>query len=77
MIGILTGVAGPLSLVPALIRLRGVLVGSRRHQIDTVRGIEACGLRPIVDSRSPLADLVSTFRHQESRRHFGRICIEI
>jgi len=80
VIGILTGVAGPLPLVPALlrqIRLQGVLVGSRRQQIEMVRGIEACGLRPIVDRRYPLADLVAAFRHQESNRHFGKICIEI
>lgn len=80
VIGILTGVAGPLPLVPALlrqIRLQGVLVGSRRQQIEMVRGIEACGLRPIIDRRYPLADLVAAFRHQESNRHFGKICIEI
>lgn len=80
VIGILTGVAGPLPLVPALIRqirLQGVLVGSRRHQIEMVRAIDACGLKPVVDSRYPLADLVGAFRHQESNRHFGKICIEI
>lgn len=80
VIGILSGVAGALPLVPALlkqIRLQGVLVGSRRHQIAMIRGIEACGLRPVVDSRYPLDDLVAAFRHQESNRHFGKICIEI
>ena len=80
VIGILTGVEGPLPLVPALlkqIRLQGVLVGSRRQQIEMVRGIEASGLRPVVDSRYPLAGLVDAFRHQESNRHFGKICVEI
>lgn len=80
VIGILTGVEGALPLVPALlrqIRLQGVLVGSRRHQIEMIRGIEACGLRPLVDSRYPLTNLVEAFRHQESNRHFGKICIEI
>jgi NADPH:quinone reductase-like Zn-dependent oxidoreductase len=42
-----------------------------------VRGIEACGLRPVVDSRYPLDELVAAFRHQESNRHFGKICVEI
>ncbi|MCJ2143490.1 zinc-dependent alcohol dehydrogenase family protein [Methylobacterium sp. E-066] len=80
VIGILTGVAGPLPLVPALIRqirLQGVLVGSRRHQIAMIRGIEACGLRPVVDRIYPLAEIVDAFRHQESNRHFGKICIQI
>jgi NADPH:quinone reductase-like Zn-dependent oxidoreductase len=80
VIGILSGMAAELPLVPALlrqIRLQGVLVGSRRHQIEMVRGIEACRLRPVVDSRYPLDHLVEAFRHQESNRHFGKICIEI
>ncbi|WP_027173158.1 NAD(P)-dependent alcohol dehydrogenase [Methylobacterium sp. 10] len=80
VIGILTGVEGPLPLVPALvrqIRLQGVLVGSRRHQIEMIRAINACGLRPVVDSRYPLDGLVDAFRYQESNRHFGKICIEI
>jgi len=80
VIGILSGVAGELPLVPALlkqIRLQGVLVGSRRHQIEMIRGIEACGLRPVIDRRYPLDDLVAAFRHQESNRHFGKICIAI
>lgn len=80
VIGILTGVEGPLPLVLALvrqIRLQGVLVGSRRHQIEMIRAIDACGLKPVVDSRYPLDGLVDAFRHQESNRHFGKICIEI
>ncbi|MGE8127569.1 zinc-dependent alcohol dehydrogenase family protein [Methylobacterium sp. NPDC080182] len=80
VIGILSGVAGELPLVPALlkqIRLQGVLVGSRRHQIEMIRGIDACGLRPVIDRRFPLDDLVAAFRHQESNRHFGKICVEI
>jgi NADPH:quinone reductase-like Zn-dependent oxidoreductase len=80
VIGILTGVEGPLPLVPALvrqIRLQGVLVGSRRHQIEMIRAIDACGLKPVVDSRYPLENLVEAFRHQESNRHFGKICLEI
>ncbi|MER2267100.1 zinc-dependent alcohol dehydrogenase family protein [Methylobacterium oxalidis] len=80
VIGILSGVAGPLPLVPALvrqIRLQGVLVGSRRQQTEMIRAIDATGLRPVVDSRYPLERLVDAFRHQESNRHFGKICIEI
>lgn len=80
VIGILSGVAGPLPLVPALvrqIRLQGVLVGSRRQQTEMIRAIDATGLRPVVDSRYPLERLVGAFRHQESNRHFGKICIEI
>jgi len=80
VIGILTGVAGSLQVVPALLkqlRLQGVLVGSRRQQADMVRAIDANGMKPVIDSRYPLDALVDAFRHQESNRHFGKICLEM
>jgi len=79
VIGILTGVSGPLPLVPALIkqvRLQGVLVGSRRQQHDMIRAIDANGIKPIIDKSFPLEDIVAAFRHQESNTHFGKICLE-
>jgi NADPH:quinone reductase-like Zn-dependent oxidoreductase len=78
VIGILTGIAGPLPLMPALsrqLRLQGVLVGSRKHQMDMIRAIDATGMKPVVDSEFPLEDIVKAFRHQESNRHFGKICL--
>jgi NADPH:quinone reductase-like Zn-dependent oxidoreductase len=78
LIGILTGLAGPLPLIDALLRqlqLRAVLVGSRRQQIDMIRAIDANGLKPVIDDSLPLADIVAAFRHQESNRHFGKICL--
>ncbi len=80
VIGILSGVAGPLPILPALLRqlrLQGVLVGSRKHQIDMIRAIDANGLKPVIDSRFPLEEIVAAFRHQESNRHFGKICLDI
>ena len=80
VIGILSGVAGPLPILPALLRqlrLQGVLVGSRTHQIDMIRAIDANGLKPVIDSRFPLEEIVAAFRHQESNRHFGKICLDI
>jgi NADPH:quinone reductase-like Zn-dependent oxidoreductase len=53
-----------------------VLVGNRRQQID-IGAIEAGRLKPVIDSRSPLENLADAFRHQESSRHFGKICIEM
>lgn len=79
VIGILTGLSGPLPLVPALIkqvRLQGVLVGSRRQQQDMVRAIDANGIKPVIDKSFPLEDMVAAFRHQESNTHFGKICLE-
>lgn len=79
VIGILSGIEGALPLIPALlrqVRLQGVLVGSRAHQIDMVRAIERHGMRPVIDRVFPLEDIVEAFRHQESNKHFGKICLE-
>ena len=78
MIGILTGVAGQLPLVQALvrqIRLQGVLVGSRAQQQAMIRAIDANGLRPVIDKLFELEQIVEAFRYQESNRHFGKICL--
>ena len=80
VIGILTGVAGDFPLVNALLRqlqLRAVLVGSRRQQIDMIRAIDANGMKPVIDKVFPLDDIVAAFRHQESNKHFGKICLDI
>lgn len=79
VIGILSGVAGELPLVPALlkqIRLQGVLVGSRAQQQAMIRAIDANGLRPVIDRRFALEEIVAAFRYQESNQHFGKICLE-
>lgn len=79
VIGILSGVAGELPLVPALLkqlRLQGVLVGSRAQQQAMIRAIDANGLRPVLDRRFALEEIVAAFRYQESNQHFGKICLE-
>jgi NADPH:quinone reductase-like Zn-dependent oxidoreductase len=58
-------------------RLQGLIVGSRRHQADLVRAMEATGLRPVVDRAFPLAQLGEAFRYEESGAHFGKIGVEV
>lgn len=80
MIGVLSGREGPVSTALLMwknIRLQGVTVGSRRHQLDMVRAIEAHGLRPVIDSRFPLERIADAFRYQESGRHFGKIVLDV
>ncbi len=79
IIGILTGLVGQVSFIQAIARhlkLQGVLVGNRKHQLDMIRAIDATGMKPIIDSRYPLEGIADAFRHQESNRHFGKICLE-
>ncbi|MEQ1673001.1 MAG: zinc-binding dehydrogenase, partial [Hyphomicrobium sp.] len=80
LIGILTGVSGDvptLAMMAKQIKLQGIIVGSRRHQLDMVRALDACSLRPVIDKTFPLANLGDAFRHEESATHFGKICVEM
>jgi len=79
LIGTLTRQQGDLPLSLMMIknaRLQGILVGSRRQQQEMVRGIEASGLRPVVDRRFGLDALADAFRYEESGQHLGKICLE-
>ncbi|BAK83600.1 zinc-dependent alcohol dehydrogenase family protein [Komagataeibacter medellinensis] len=79
VIGILGGVAGELAIVPMLMkqfRLQGVLVGCRADQQAMVRAFDSTAIRPVIDAVYPLEEIVAAFRHQESNRHFGKICLE-
>jgi NADPH:quinone reductase-like Zn-dependent oxidoreductase len=79
LIGTLTRQNGDLPLSLMMIknaRLQGILVGSRRQQQDMVRGIEASGLKPVVDRRFGLDGLADAFRYEESGQHLGKICLE-
>lgn len=80
LIGVLSGVEGQLPLGLALgrqVRLQALIVGSRRHQQDMVRALEASTLRPVIDRHFALEDIVAAFRHQESGAHFGKIVLDI
>jgi NADPH:quinone reductase-like Zn-dependent oxidoreductase len=51
-------------------------VGNRVQQQDYVRALEATGIRPVIDRSFPLDQIADAFRHEESGRHFGKICLE-
>jgi len=79
LIGVLTGVKGEVptaALMAKQIRLHGAMVGSREHQLDMVRAIETTGMKPVIDSTFALEQMADAFRHQESGKHFGKICLE-
>jgi len=79
MIGTLTGGEGPIPtrvLLLKQIRIHGIIVGSRRHQIDMVQGIDAIALKPVIDRSFALEEIADSFRYEESGRHFGKICLE-
>lgn len=78
LIGVLTGREGDIptaKLMAKQAKLQGLIVGSRRHQIEMIDAIEATNLKPIIDREFPLSEIAEAFRHQESGKHFGKICL--
>jgi NADPH:quinone reductase-like Zn-dependent oxidoreductase len=79
LIGILTGASGEvptLAMMAKQVRHQGIIVGSRRHQQDFVRAIDATGLRPVIDRTFALGQLADAFRYEEEAQHFGKIGVE-
>ncbi|SEJ58002.1 NADPH:quinone reductase [Sphingomonas sp. OV641] len=80
LIGVLAGIGGNVPTVFVMQqnqRIVGLTVGARRHQQDMIRAIEANGIRPVIDRHFPLEQIADAFRHQESGKHFGKICLDI
>jgi NADPH:quinone reductase-like Zn-dependent oxidoreductase len=80
LIGILAGFSGPLSTAMMMsreLRVVGLTVGSRRHQLDLIRAIDANGIKPVLDEHFPLERLADAFRRQVSGAHFGKIVVDI
>jgi len=78
LIGVLTGREGEVptaKLMAKQARLQGLIVGSRRHQMEMIKAIETANLKPVIDREFALADIADAFRHQESGKHFGKICL--
>lgn len=80
LIGVLAGFAGPVQtalLMAKNLRVQGLTVGSRADQLAMIAGVEANGIRPVLDRHFPLAALADAFRHQASGAHFGKIIVDI
>ena len=79
LIGVLTGRSGDIPtgvMMRKQARLHGLIVGNRTQQQDYVRALQVTGIRPVIDQSFPLEGIADAFRHEESGRHFGKICLE-
>ncbi len=80
LIGVLAGFQGEVptaALFGKNATLKGITVGSRAQQLDMIAALEATGIEPVIDSSFPLESLADAFRHQESQKHFGKICVDL
>ena len=80
LIGVLTGFAAEVA-IPAVfsnqIRISGISIGSRADQEDMIRAITVNRLKPVVDRSFLLQEIVAAFKHYESQKHFGKVCLEL
>jgi NADPH:quinone reductase-like Zn-dependent oxidoreductase len=80
LIGVLTGFSGELPTAELMTkngRLSGITVGSHSEQAAMVAAVEAHNILPVIDKTFALEELGAAFRHQESQKHFGKICVEL
>jgi len=80
IIGVLTGFTAEVP-IPALfsnqIRTSGISIGSRADQESMIRAITVNRLRPVIDRRFPLQEIVAAFEYYESQKHFGKVCLAL
>lgn len=80
IIGVLSGVATDLSLLPILmngIRLQGVFVGHRDAFEALAQACEVNQLDPVIEHVYPLEEARDAFEHMKSSGQFGKICVSI
>jgi NADPH:quinone reductase-like Zn-dependent oxidoreductase len=80
LVGVLTGVQGQIptaALMGKQQTLHGITVGSRGQQMEMIRTLNTTSLRPIIDASFPLTDIREAFQIQDSREHFGKICLSV
>ena len=80
LVGMVSGTMAEMNL-PLLsmgsVRLHGIAVGSRQHLEEVVAACEGRGIRPVVDSVWPLAELPAALAKLKTGQQFGKVCIEI
>lgn len=80
VIGVLGQPRGAITVTQLLrkhLRLTGLLVGSRRHQLDMVRALNVSRMRPVIDRHFALGEIADAFRYQERAQHIGKIVLDI
>jgi NADPH:quinone reductase-like Zn-dependent oxidoreductase len=80
VIGVLSGVASEINVIPMLmqqLRLQGILVGSRGGFERMNRAFAAHELRPVVDRVFGFDETPDAFAYMASAQHVGKICISI
>jgi NADPH:quinone reductase-like Zn-dependent oxidoreductase len=71
------GQIDPVPIVMKAIRMQGIYVGSRKMFEEMNDFITNHRLRPIIDRTFSFQEVHEAFRHLESGKHFGKVCIRV
>jgi NADPH:quinone reductase-like Zn-dependent oxidoreductase len=78
VIGFVGGFETPLNirqLIGPMVRVQGVVVGSRKGMESMCRAMALHRIRPVIDSTFPLERAADAFRHLAKSAHIGKIVI--
>jgi alcohol dehydrogenase len=80
IIGVVAGARHDLNLAVLIMkaaRLHGISVGNRHQLAAMITAMELHAIRPVVDRTFPLTELRAALDYLKSRRHVGKVCIEM
>jgi len=80
IIGVVDGARHDLNLPVVIVknvRLQGASAGNRAQLEAMIRAMEQHAIRPVIDRTFPLTELRAALEHLKSRKHVGKICVEM
>ncbi len=80
LVGLLTGTAGRLDMLPILaktLRIQGVIVGSVEMFERMVGMIDHLGIRPVIDATFEMQDIAAALEYLKSGRHLGKVVVRL
>lgn len=80
LIGVLSGRAAPVNLLPIVMRqlkVQGIFVGHARSFSEMLQLVIAHPIRPVIGAVLDLARFQEAFRLLEAQQHFGKICLNL
>lgn len=80
LIGVLSGVEAPVSIVSILmqhVRVQGILVGHREGFEEMNRAFALHQVRPVIDRIFPFAEAREALEYLASGQHFGKVVVRV
>ncbi len=80
VIGFVGGYETPLNirqLIGPMVRMQGIVVGSRARLESLIRAMSRHNIKPVIDSVFALDDIAAAFHHIKSGAHIGKIVVTL